>query len=81
MSTPRHWPAAAVASGKLYVMGGHAKILNQFRTVSHCKYPDAIALVEEANRLNIHGRLATALLAWDTERSEAPDGGYDGEGL
>ena len=58
-----------------------AKILNQFRTVSHCKYPDAIALVEEAGRLNLHGRLATALLAWDTERSEAPDGGYDGEDL
>ena len=57
------------------------KILNQFRTIKYCKYPDVIALVEEARRLNLHGRLATALLAWDLERSEAPDGGWDGEDL
>ena len=57
------------------------KILNQFRTIKFCKYPDAKALVEEAGRLNLHERLATALLAWDTERSEAPDGGFDGEDM
>ena len=57
------------------------KILNQFRTIKYCKYPDVIALVEEAARHHLQGRLATALLAWDIERSEAPDGGWDGEDL
>ena len=40
----------------------------------------APALVERAGRLNLHGRLATALSAWNTELSEAP-WGSDGEDL
>ena len=57
------------------------KILSQFRTIQYCKYPDVIALVEEAGRHHFHGRLATDLLAWDLERSEAADGGWEGEDL
>ena len=40
----------------------------------------APALVERAGRLNLHGRLATALSAWNTELSEAA-WGSDGEDL
>ena len=63
----------AYSENKLGTIGGNpTKIVNQFENgMSHCKHPDAKALVERAIRLGLHGRLATALSAWNEEQTEA----------
>jgi hypothetical protein len=63
----------AYSENKLGTIGGNpTKIVNQFENgMSHCKHPDAKALVERALRLRLHVRLATALSAWNKAESEA----------
>jgi len=67
----------AYLENKLGTIGGNpTAIVNQFeKGMSRCKHLDAKALVERALSLRLHGRLATALSAWNKERSEAPTWG------